>query len=124
ALTAVICRFSGLTPLALFPVLAPVLVVVAALGAYALASRLWGGWYGVAAAALSGLVLTGAFHGFAEGRYPDLVSACFLLVMTVAALVSFYQSPTLRSGALVVAVGASAMFYHSVAALYLVVLMA
>jgi hypothetical protein len=123
-LTAVICRFAGLTPLELFPVLAPILVVVAALGAYALASRLWGGWYGIAAAALSGLVLTGAFNGFAEGRYPDLVSAYFLLVMTAAALVSFYQSPTLRSGALTVAVGASSMFYHSVAALYLVVLMA
>jgi hypothetical protein len=123
-LTAVICRFSGLSPLALFPVLAPLLVVVAALGAYALASRLWGGWYGIAAAVLSGLVLTGAFNGFAQGRYPDLVSAYFLLVMTVAALVSFYQSPTLRSGVLAVVVGASAMFYHSVAALYLAVLMA
>lgn len=124
SLTAVICRFSGLTPLALFPVLAPTLVVVAALGAYALASRLWGGWYGIAAAVLSGLVLTGAFNGFAEGRYPDLVSAYFLIVMAVAAVISFYQSPTLRSGVLTVVVGASAMFYHSVAALYLVVLMA
>jgi hypothetical protein len=124
SLTAVICRFSGLTPLTLFPVLAPTLVVVAALGAYALASRLWGGWYGIAAAVLSGLVLTGAFNGFAEGRYPDLVSAYFLIVTAVAAVVSFYQSPTLRSGVLAVAVGASAMFYHSVAALYLVVLMA
>jgi hypothetical protein len=124
SLTAVICRICGLSPLALFPVLAPALVVVTALGAYALATRLWGAWYGVAAAALSGLVLTGAFNGFAEGRYPDLVSAYFLLVMTVAAVVSLYQSPTLRSGVLVAAVGASAMFYHSVAALYLVVLMA
>src|SRR5262249_46382721 len=42
ALTAVICRFAGLTPLALFPVLAPMLLVVTALGAYALATRLWG----------------------------------------------------------------------------------
>jgi hypothetical protein len=51
------------------------------------------------------------------------VSAYFLIVMAIAAVVSFYQSPTLRSGALAVAVGASAMFYHSVAALYLAVLM-
>jgi hypothetical protein len=124
ALTAVVCRFAALPPLTLFPVLAPALVVLTALGAYALAARLWGGWYGTGAAALSGLVLTGAYAGFADGRYPDLVSAYFLLVMTVAALVSFYQGATLRSAALVVVVGAAAMFYHSVAALYLVALLA
>src|SRR5215472_2556831 len=42
ALTAVICRITGLSPLALFPVLAPVLLVLSALAAYALATRLWG----------------------------------------------------------------------------------
>lgn len=124
ALTAVICRISGLPPLALFPVLAPALLVVTALGAYALAARLWGGWYGVAAAALSGLVLIGAYAGFTDGRYPDLVAAYFLVVMTVAALVSLYQSPTLRSGVLMAVVGASAMAYHSVGTLYVVVLLA
>jgi hypothetical protein len=41
-LTAVFCRISGLTPLTLFPVLAPSLLVLVALGAYALATRLWG----------------------------------------------------------------------------------
>jgi hypothetical protein len=123
ALTAVVCRLAGLSPLALFPVLAPTLVVVAALGAYGLASRLWGGWYGLAAAALSGLVLTGAYNGFIEGRYPDLVSAYFLLVMAVAALVGLYQAPGPRSGLLLAAVGASVMLYHSVATLYLVVLL-
>ncbi|HEV2371463.1 MAG TPA: hypothetical protein VGS19_04765 [Streptosporangiaceae bacterium] len=124
ALTAVVCRFAGLTPLALFPVLAPALLVLAPLAAYALASRLWGWGYGLCAALLSGLVLTGAYDGFAEGRYPDLVSAYFLLVMGVAALVGFYQSPSLRSGALVAVVGASPVFYHSVASQYLVVLVA
>jgi len=122
ALTAVICRFAGLTPLALFPVLAPMLLVVTALGAYALATRLWGWEYGLGAAALSGLVLTGAFNGFAGGRYPDLVSAFFLLVMTVAALITVYEAPTVRSAALVTVVGASAVFYHSVATLYAAVL--
>src|SRR5262249_37051405 len=116
-LTAVICRFAGLTPLALFPVLAPMLLLVTALGAYALATRLWGWQYGLGAAALSGLVLTGAFNGLAGGRYPDLISAYFLLVMTVAALVSLYETPTARSVILVAVVGASPVFYHSVATL-------
>jgi len=124
ALTAVICRFAGLTPLALFPVLAPMLLVVTALGAYALATRLWGWEYGLGAAALSGLVLTGAFNGFAEGRYPDLISAFFLLVMTVAALVTLYEAPTMRSVILVAVVGASPVLYHSVATLYAAVLLA
>ena len=122
ALTAVICRFAGLTPLALFPVLAPMLLVVTALGAYALATRLWGWEYGLGAAALSGLVLTGAFNGFAGGRYPDLISAFFLLVMTVAALITVYEAPTVRSAVLVTVVGAAAVFYHSVATLYAAVL--
>ena len=124
ALTAVICRFCGLTPLELFPVLAPALLVLCALGAYTLASGLWGWQYGIAAAALNGLVLTGAYAGFAEGRYPDLVAAFFLLVMMVAALTTLYQSPTLRSGALVAVVSASAVLYHSVATLYAAVMLA
>ena len=124
ALTAVICRFAALTPLKLFPVLAPMLVVVTALGAYALATRLWGWEYGLGAAALSGLVLTGAYNGFAEGRYPDLISAFFLLTMTVAALVTLYEAPSWRSGVLLTVVGATPVLYHSVAALYLVVLLA
>jgi hypothetical protein len=123
ALTAVICRFAGLTPLALFPVLAPMLLIVTALGAYALATRLWGWPYGLGAAALSGLVLTGAFNGFAGGRYPDLISAFFLLVMAVAALVTLYEAPTVRSAVLVTVVGASAVLYHSVATLYAAVLL-
>jgi hypothetical protein len=122
ALTAVVCRFAGLTPLALFPVLAPMLLVVTAAGAYALATRLWGWQYGLGAAALSGLVLTGAFNGFAGGRYPDLVSAFFLLVMTVAALITVYEAPTARSAVLVTVIGASAALYHSVATLYAAVL--
>jgi len=125
ALTAVICRFAGLTPLALFPVLAPMLLVVTALGAYALATRLWGWQYGLGAAALPpGLVLTGAFNGFAGSLYPDLISAYFLLVMTVAALVTLYEAPTARSVILVAVVAASPVLYHSVATLYAAVLLA
>jgi len=124
ALTAVICRFSGLTPLELFPVLAPALLVLCALGAYTLASGLWGWPYGITAAALNGLVLEGAYAGFAEGRYPDLVAAFFLLVMVAAALITLYQAPTLRSGVLVTVIAASVVLYHSVATLYAAVLLA
>ena len=124
ALTAVLCRLSGLAPLALFPVLAPSLLVLTALGAYALATRLWGWEYGVVAAALTGLVLTGAHTGLAQGRYPDLIAAYFLMVMFIAALITLYELPSLRSGLLVTVIGASVVLYHPVASLYLVLLLA
>ncbi|HEY7429321.1 MAG TPA: hypothetical protein VH641_01170, partial [Streptosporangiaceae bacterium] len=123
-LSAVVCRLSGLTPLALFPVLAPALLLLTGLGAYALATRLWGWPYGIAATALSGLVLTGAYTGFGQGRYPDLISAFFLMVMLVAALAVLYQRPSLRAGALVTVVGASVVFYHPVVSIYLALLLA
>jgi len=118
SLSAVISRLSGVAPLPLFAVLAPALLLLTAMAAYALATRLWGPWYGLAAAALSGLVLTGAYGGFADGRYPDLVSAYFLIAMGIAALLGLYQSPELRSAALAAVLGASPVFYHSVATLY------
>jgi len=123
-LTAVICRLSGLAPLSLFPVLAPALLVLIALGAYALATRLWGWEYGVVAAALTGLVLTGAHTGLAQGRYPDLIAAYFLMVMFVAALITLYELPSLRSGLLVTVTGASVVLYHPVASIYLALLLA
>jgi len=124
ALTAVICRVSGLTPLDLFPVLAPALLVLTTLAAYALATRLWGWEYGIAAAALSGLVLRGPYASFAEGRYPDLTAAYFLLVILVAALITLLASPSARSAVLFAVTGASVVFYHSVASLYLALLLA
>jgi hypothetical protein len=123
-LSAVICRLSGLSPLTLFPVLAPALLLLTSMGAYVLATRLWGWKYGLVALALSGLVLDGAYAGFGQGRYPDLVSAFFLMVMLVAALMVLYETPSLRSGALVTVVGASVVFYHPVASIYLVALLA
>ncbi|HEY7361101.1 MAG TPA: hypothetical protein VH642_09840, partial [Streptosporangiaceae bacterium] len=123
-LTAVIGRLSGLAPLALFPVLAPSLLVLIALGAYALTTRLWGWEYGVVAAALTGLVLTGAHTGLNQGRYPDLTAAYFLMVMVVATLVTLYELPSLRSGLLVTVTGASVVLYHPVASMYLALLLA
>jgi hypothetical protein len=117
-ISAVISRLSGVPPLVLFPVLAPALLVITALAAYALATRLWGRGYGIAAAALSGLVLNGAYAGFTDGRYPDLVGAYFLIPMGIAALLTLYESPSWRSVLLVAVLGAAPVFYHQVATLY------
>jgi hypothetical protein len=121
-MSAVICRLTGLAPLQLFPVLAPALLLLTTLSAYALATRLWGWRYGLAAAALGGLVLVGPYQSFAGGLYPDLLSAFFLMVMTVTALIGLYQAPSLRSGLLFCAVGGAVIWFHSVNSLYLVLL--
>ena len=118
AVSAVLSRLSGLPPLVLFPVIAPALLVLTALAVYVLATRLWGWGYGIAAAALSGLVLHGAYGSLADGRYPDLTSAYFLITMGVAALLTLYASPSRRSAALAAVLGASPILYHSVATLY------
>ena len=118
AVSAVVSRLSGLPPLVLYPVIAPALLVLTALAAYVLATRLWGWGYGIAAAALSGLVLHGAYGSLADGRYPDLTSAYFLITMGVAALLTLYASPSRRSAALAAVLGASPILYHSVATLY------
>jgi hypothetical protein len=118
AVSAVLSRLSGLPPLVLYPVIAPALLVLTALAAYVLATRLWGWGYGIAAAALSGLVLHGAYGSLADGRYPDLTSAYFLITMGVAALLTLYASPSRRSAALAAVLGASPFLYHSVATLY------
>jgi len=55
-MTASISRLSGLEPLEIFPVLGPALLILPALALYALARRLWGWEYGVAAALLSVLL--------------------------------------------------------------------
>ena len=71
ALTAVICRFAGLTPLELFPVLAPMLLVLSPPSA----PTRWppgcgAGSTGSRAAALSGLVLTGAYAASPRAATP------------------------------------------------------
>jgi hypothetical protein len=124
ATAAVICRLSGLAPLSLFPVVAPALLLLTTLAAYALATRLWGWEYGLAAAVLSGLVLIGPDVSFGGGLYPDLLAAFFLMAMLVTALISLYQSPSVRAGLLVAVLGGAVVLFHSVGALYLVLFLA
>ena len=129
SMTATISRLSGLEPLELFPVLAPLLLVLPALALYTLADRLWGGWCGVAAALFS-VLLGGTYYYYNDAMYPNLVTSQFLMVLVIAALVGVYPSPcsvrgslTARSGLLFAMLGSSVMLYHQVASMYLAVLL-
>ena len=122
-LAAVISRLSGLEPLALFPFLAPALPFLSALACYALAKRLWGWEYGVAAALFSGLLLGGTYMHFAEARYPNFVGEYFLIVLGVGALVGVYATPSARAGLLLALVGSSAVLYHQIASYALAVML-
>lgn len=123
-LDAVISRLSGLEVLELFPLLAPALLVLPALALYALGRGLWGWEYGVVAAAFGGLLLGGTYANIAEARYPNLVSAQFLMVLAVAALIRLYHAPSARSGLLFALLGSSVVLYHQVASLYMALLLA
>lgn len=122
-LVAVISRFSGLDPLRMFPVLGPALLVLPALSCYALANGLWGWKYGVAAAFLAGVTMGGSYYYFQDAMYPNLVTAQFLLVLTVASLIRVYTSPSARSGLLLALLGSSVVLYHQVSSLYLALLL-
>lgn len=122
-LTACVSRLSGLEPLEIYPVLAPALIALPALACYALAKELWGWECGVAAAAFAGLLLGGPWANVAEARYPNLVSAQFLLVLVVAALVRLYRSPGPRAGLSLALLGSSVVLYHSVGSFYAALLL-
>jgi len=120
---AAISRLSGLEPLEIFPVLGPSLLLLPAFALYALARRLWGFEYGVAAAFLAAL-LGGTYHYFNDAMYPNLVAAQYLTVLALASLVGMYASPSLRGGLLLALIGSSVVLYHQVASLYLALLLA
>jgi hypothetical protein len=122
-LTAMISRLSGIEPLEVFPILAPMLPLMGALACYALAKRLWGWEYGVAAAFTSGLLLGGTYLHFEEARYPNFIGEYFLIVLAVAVLVGMYASPTARAGLLLALLGSSTVLYHQIAGYGLAVLL-
>jgi hypothetical protein len=122
-ITAEVCRLSGLTPLEVFPVLAPLLLLLPALALYVLAGRLWGREYGVVAAFFS-VLLGGPYYYYNDAMYPNLLTSQFLLVLAVGSLLSIYSSPTLRNVLLFGLLGSSIVLYHQVSSLYLAALLA
>ncbi|MDQ3183784.1 MAG: hypothetical protein M3Q62_09655 [Actinomycetota bacterium] len=122
-MTAGVSRLSGLEPLEIFPVLGPALLLLPALALYALAKRLWGWEYGVAAALLS-VLLGGTYYYFNDAMYPNLVTSQFLMVLALASLVGVYSAPSVRNGLLLALLGSSVILYHPVASMYLAVLLA
>ena len=123
-LTAGVSRLAGLTPLEVFPVLAPALILLPALACYALAKGLCGRWGGLAAATFSGLLVNSVWNNIALGRYPNLVAAQFLLVLVVAALIHLYYSPGSRPVLALALLGSSVVLYHSVGSFYAALLLA
>ena len=122
-LTAMISRLSGIGPLEVFPILAPMLPLMGALALYALAKRLWGWEYGVAAALTAGLLLGGTYLHFEEARYPNFIGEYFLIVLAIAALVGMYAAPSARAGLLLALLGSSTVLYHQIAGYSLAVLL-
>lgn len=122
-LTAMISRLSGFEPLEVFPLLAPTLPLLCALACYALARRLWGWEYGVAAALTSGLLLGSTYLQFEEARLPNFIGEYFLIVLAVAALLGMYASPSARGGLLLALIGSSTVLYHQIAGYSLAVLL-
>ncbi len=118
-----ISRLSALEPLEVFPVLGPTLFLLPAFSLYALARRLWGFEYGLAAAFLT-VLLGGTYYYFNDAMYPNLVAAQFLVVVTLAALAGMYASPSPRGGVLLALLGSSVVLYHQVASFYLALLLA
>jgi hypothetical protein len=122
-LTAMISRLSGIGPLEVFPILAPTLPLLCALACYALAGRMWGWEYGVAAALTSGLLLGSTYLQFEEARLPNFIGEYFLIVLAVAALIGLYASPGARGGMLLALLGSSTVLYHQIAGYTLAVLL-
>ncbi|MGB3633153.1 MAG: hypothetical protein WA982_03860 [Rubrobacteraceae bacterium] len=123
-MTAMISNLSGLEPIDIFPVLGPMLFLLPTLAVYTLGSRLWGWEYGLISGAFVGLLVGGSYLYFNDSMYPNLVTAQFLLVLTVAALVRLYDSTSWRAIVAVVLLGSSVVLYHQVSSLCLGLLLA
>lgn len=122
-LGAVMSRLSGLGPLELYPLLAPALLLLPALGCYVLAQRLFGAWCGLVAAAFAGILLISPWRFIQDGTYVDVIAAQFLLVLIVLSLVMLLLSPSARNVILTALLGSAVVLYHTITTLYLILLL-
>ncbi|MDP9379405.1 MAG: DUF1616 domain-containing protein [Chloroflexota bacterium] len=122
-LSAMLVQISGLEPLRFYPLVAPALLLLPALACYVLANRLFGAPYGLAAAFFAGLVLNSSYLFVLDGTYVDLVAAQFLLVLSVVSIILLLFRPSIRHTVLVALTGSGVVLYHSVATIYLALLL-
>lgn len=123
-LSAVLSRLSGLSPLDLYPAIAPALLLLPALSCYVLARRLFGLEYGLLACLFAGLILPSPLRFLGDGTYVDIIAGEFLLVLTVVSLVLLLTSPSPRHILLLGIIGSSVVLYHTISTLYLALLLA
>lgn len=122
-MAASLSLLSGLEPLEIFPLLGPAILLLPALSLYALARRLWGPDYGLAAAGFAGLVLGAPYQYFGDAMYPNMFTSQFLLVLAIGGLLELYARPSARTALLFVLLGSAVILYHQVASLYLAMLL-
>lgn len=122
-LIAVMTRLGGPEPLDLFPLLAPAMLLLPTLACYVLASRLFGPDYGLAAAFFIGAVSNSAYLYINDGMYTNLISAHFLFVLALLTLFMLLRAPSARNGALVAVLGSSVVLWHSVASIYVALIL-
>ncbi len=118
-LSAVLSHLTGLEPLDLYPYIAPALLLLPALSVYLLAGRIFGRAYSLVSALFAGALVSSPQRFLNDGTYVELIAAQFLLVLTLGAVVTFLQSPHMRSAVLIGLLGSSVVFYHSVSTIYL-----
>lgn len=118
-LSAVLCRLSGLDPLALYALLAPALLLLPTLSAYVLGRRLFGPAYGLVCASLTGILLNTPVWMLHASTYADLISAEFMFILTFGLLSALITSPSPRTAVLLAILGSAVVLYHSISTLYL-----
>lgn len=121
-LSAVMVQLSGLQPLDLYPILAPSLVLLPAMGSYSLAGWVFGRSYALPSMVLSGLLLTSPMRFLNDGTYVDLLAAEFLVLVALLALVVMLVDRTWRGIILFALTGALIPLYHTITTLYFVLL--
>jgi hypothetical protein len=123
-LSAVLARLSNLRPDRLYVVLAPILTILPAFGAYVLARRALGPSYALGALALASLLLVPQHHYFGQGTYPQILAGQFLVPMALASAILLRQKPASGHGASLAVLIAATAHFHTLATVYLVVALA